>query len=170
MVLAFGIDYIVVDNTRTTDPARSAFTANTAILRGKPALTTESGGMGLSDEESIARVERGVAGVLRHLGMRATGPAPLDSPVWLRPGRVLRSGVTGIFFPAVERGQTVSQGALIGRTTDFHGRTLEEIRAPFDGQILYVVGTPPMTKGEPIAFITTRATEADFPRQAQGQA
>ena len=170
MVLAFGIDYIVVDNTRTSDPARSAFTANTAILRGKPALTTESGGMGLSDEESIARVERGVAGVLRHLGMRTTGPAPLDSPVWLRPGQVLRSGVTGIFFPAVERGQTVSQGALIGRTTDFHGRTLEEIRAPYDGQILYVVGTPPMSSGEPVAFITTRATEADFPRQTQERA
>ncbi len=170
MVLAFGIDYIIVDNTRTTDPSRSAFTANTAILRGKPALTTESGGMGLSDEESIARVERGVAGVLRHLGMRTTGPAPLESPVWLRPGQVLRSGATGIFFPAVERGQTVSQGALIGHITDFHGRALEEIRAPFDGQIVYVVGTPPMTKGEPVGFITTRATDADFPPRAHDQA
>ncbi len=170
MVLAFGIDYIIVDNTRTTDPSRSAFTANTAILRGKPALTAESGGMGLSDEESITRVERGVAGVLRHLGMRTTGPVPLESPVWLRPGQVLRSGATGIFFPAVERGQTVSQGTLIGHITDFHGRTLEEIRAPFDGQIIYVVGTPPMTKGEPVGFITTRATEADFPPRAREQA
>jgi predicted deacylase len=168
MVLAFGIDHIVVDNTRPSDPARSLFTANTAILRGKPAFTTESGGMGLSDEESVARVERGVAGVLRQLGMRATGPAPLEHPVWLRPGKVLRSGATGIFSPAVQKAQNVSQGALIGHTTDFHGNTIEEIRAPFDGQIIYVIGTPPTTKGEPIAFITTRATEADFPKKPEG--
>ena len=168
MVLAFGIDHIVIDNTRTNDPARSLFTANTAILRGKPAFTSESGGMGLSDEASIARVERGVAGVLRQLAMRATGPAPLEHPVWLRPGTVLKSGATGIFSPAVREAQSVSQGALIGHTTDFHGNTLEEIRAPFDGQIIYVIGTPPTTKGEPIAFITTRATEADFPKKADG--
>jgi hypothetical protein len=170
MVLAFGIDHIVVDNTRPSDPARSFFTANTAILRGKPAFTSESGGMGLSDEESVARVERGIAGVLRQLGMRTDGPAALEHPVWLRPGKVLRSGATGIFYPAVQKAQVVSQGALIGRTTDFHGNTLEEIRAPFDGQIIYVIGTPPTTKGEPIAFITARATEADFPRGPEGSA
>ena len=170
MVLAFGIDYIVVDNTRPTDPARSVFLANTAILRGKPAVTTESGGMGLSDEESIARVERGVAGVLRCLGMRATGPAPVEHPVWLRPGKHLRSGATGIFYPAIEKGQNVPQGGLVGRITDFHGTVLEEIRAPFDGHVLYVIGTPPTTKGEPIASITTRATDADVPRRAEGDA
>jgi predicted deacylase len=154
----------VVDGTRPTDPAKSSFTANTAIVRGKPGMTTESGGMGLSDEESIVRVERGVAGVLRHLGMRATGPAPVEHPVWIRPGKLLRSGATGIFYPAVQKSQTVSQGTLIGRITDFHGQVLEEIRAPFDGFVLYVIGTPPTTKGEPIASITTRATDADFPK------
>jgi predicted deacylase len=157
MVLAFGFDHIVIDNTRPTDPAKSFFTANTAIVRGKPAMTTESGDMGLSDEESITRVERGVEGVLRQLGMRATGPAPVDHPVWLGTGKGLRSGATGIFYAAVKKNQMVSEGALIGHITDFHGNTLEEIRAPFDGHIIYVVGTPPTTKGEPIAFITNRA-------------
>jgi hypothetical protein len=81
---------------------------------------------------------------------------------------VLRSGATGIFTPAVKQAQGVSEGALIGCTSDFHGNTVEEIRAPFDGQIIYVIGTPPTTKGEPIAFITTRATEADFPKRPDG--
>ena len=165
MVLAFGIDHILIDRARPTDPAKSLYTANTAILRGKPAFTTESGDMGLSDEESIARVERGIRGVLRQLAMQATGPAPVEHPVWLRSGTGLKSGATGIFHPAVQKGQTVSKGALIGHTTDFHGNTLEEVRAPFDGLVLYVIGTPPTTKGEPIAFITTRATEADFPKK-----
>ena len=54
---------------------------------------------------------------------------------------------------AVERGQTVTQGALIGRITDFHAKVVEEIRAPFGGQILYVIGTPPISKGEPVAMV-----------------
>jgi len=42
---------------------------------------------------------------------------------------------------------------VIGHITDFHGRTLETIRAPFAGEVLYVVGTPPITKGEPVGFV-----------------
>jgi predicted deacylase len=153
MALAFGLDHIVVDGSRPVDPAASLYLSNTAITRGKPALTTETGGMARVDEESIALVERGVAGLLRHLGMRTTGPAPVASPVWIATNEVLRAGNSGIFYPAVTHGATVAKGARIGRVTDFHGRTLEEIVAPFAGEILYVLGTPPITKGEPVAMI-----------------
>jgi hypothetical protein len=66
---------------------------------------------------------------------------------------VLRSSANGIFYAAVERGHTVAEGTLIGRVTDFHGKVLEEVRAPFAGEILYVIGTPPISKGEPIAYV-----------------
>ena len=77
----------------------------------------------------------------------------MAQPIWIQRSQVLRSGFTGIFQPAVERGHTVAEGTLIGRITDFHGRMLEEIRAPFAGEILYVIGTPPISKGEPVAFV-----------------
>ena len=85
--------------------------------------------------------------------MRTTGPAPVASPVWIATNEVLRAGNSGIFYPAVTHGTTIAKGARIGRITDFHGRTLEEIVAPFAGEILYVLGTPPITKGEPVAMI-----------------
>ena len=50
----------------------------------------------------------------------------------------------------------MTKGARLGRITDFHGKTIEEVLAPFDGHILYVVGTPPITKGEPVAMIGAR--------------
>jgi predicted deacylase len=153
MALAFGLDHIVVDRERPLDPAVSLYVSNTAITRGKPALTIESGGMAATDEESIARIERGIAGVMKQLGMRADGPSPIGDPILLERNEVLRSGATGIFYPSVEKGHTVAQGALIGRITDFHGRTVEEIRSPFAGEILYVLGTPPISKGEPVAFV-----------------
>ncbi|HEY7501440.1 MAG TPA: M14 family metallopeptidase [Vicinamibacterales bacterium] len=155
MALAFGFDHIIVDRERPVDAAASIYLSNTAITRGKPALTIESGGLARTDEESIAAIERGIAGVLKHLGMRSDGPAPVANPILLQRSEVVRSGGTGIFYPAVERGHTVAQGTLIGRVTDFHGRTIEEIRAPFAGEILYVIGTPAISKGEPIAYVAS---------------
>ena len=162
LALAFGMDHIVLDRERPTDPAASTFLSNTAITRGKPGLTIESGGMGQSDEASIVLVERGIAGVLKQLKMRAAGPEPVEHPIFIGRNTVLRSGATGIFYPAVERGQTVAEGTLIGRITDFYGKVLEEIRAPFAGEMLYVVGTPPTTKGEPLGSVAVPATEAEL--------
>jgi predicted deacylase len=97
--------------------------------------------------------------------MRADGPAPVAQPIWIERSEVLRSAGTGIFYPAVERGHTVAQGTLIGRVTDFHGTVVEEIRAPFAGEILYVIGTPAISKGEPVAYIgsTTGGPGTDKP-------
>jgi hypothetical protein len=157
LALAFGLDHIVIDTERPNDPAASVYLANTAMTRGKPALTAESGGWSRTDEESIAGVERGVAGVLRHLKMRAGGPDAVAHPVWLGRNEVLRSSFTGLLYPMVEPGQTVAEGTLIARVTDFHGKLLEEIRSPFAGEILYVVATPPVTRGEPVGFVAERA-------------
>jgi len=156
MALAFGLEHIVVDKERPTDPAASLYTSNTAITRGKPALTTETGGVAVVDEASIELVQRGVSGLMRHLGMRADGPAPVAKPVLFEKNEVLRAGATGIFYAEAEKGREVKKGARLGRITDFHGKTIEEVLAPFDGHILYVVTTPPITKGEPVAMIGAR--------------
>ena len=153
MALASGFDHVVIDRGRPTDPAASVYLSNTAILRGKPALTVESGFLATSDEASIARLEQAVAGWLKLLGMRPTGPDPVANPVWLERSEVLTSRHTGIWYPVVERGQTVAEGTIIGRVTDFFGKTLQEIRSPFAGEVLYVVGTPAMNEGEPVGFI-----------------
>jgi predicted deacylase len=165
LALAFGLDHIVLDGGRPTDPAASVYLENTALTRGKPAMTIESGAMGQSDEESIQRIERGVAGVLKHLEMRTFDPDPIQNPVYLGRNLVLTSGHTGVWHPLVERGHTVAAGALIGRITDFTGKTIEEVRAPFAGEMLYVVGTPPTSKGEPLGFVAAFAKPEEFPRK-----
>jgi predicted deacylase len=153
LALAFGLERIVVDRERPTDPRASVYLSNTAVLRGKPALTTETGGLARVDEASIALVERGVAGVLRHLGMREDGPPPVVAPVWIERHVVLRAGATGLLTALVEAGARVEADAPVARIADFHGRPLEEIRAPFAGEVLYVVATPPISTGEPVAMI-----------------
>ena len=155
MALAFGLEHIVVDRERPTDPAASMYTSNTAITRGKPALTTETGGIAIVDEPSIEMVQRGVAGLLKQLRMRTDGPLPVATPILFDRNEVVRAGQTGILYAEVEKGREVRKGARLARITDFHGKVLEEITAPFAGEILYVVGTPAMNKGEPVGFIGT---------------
>ncbi|MGQ0734742.1 MAG: M14 family metallopeptidase [Acidobacteriota bacterium] len=153
LALASGFEVIVIDRGRPTDPAASVYLSNTAILRGKPALTVESGYLGMTDEESIARIERAVAGWLLELGMAAGWPSPPGPRVWIERSEVVTSAATGLFTAHVERGHPVAEGTLIGRISDFHGLVIQDVRAPFAGIVLYVLGTPPIARGEPVAFI-----------------
>ena len=153
LVLAFGIDHIVVDRNRPTDPARSLYCSTTAITRGKPAATIESGYLGTTDSKCVAQLVAGVHGVLRELKMLDGGPAALTQAVYLDPAEVIASPETGILYPQVEPGQTVPAGAVLAYITDFFGKQIAEVRSPLDGVVLYIVATPPIVKGQPIGCV-----------------
>jgi uncharacterized protein len=151
LALAYGLDHIVIDHGRPKDPARSVFTSNTAILRGKPALTTESGGLGRTDEAAVANHERGALSLLAHLGIMDAPSARVERPVWIGRNEVLRAPATGVWQAVVEPMQTLAEGSLVGRLTDPFGQLLHEVRAPFASIVLYIVATPPVSEGEPLA-------------------
>ena len=153
MALAFGLDHIVIDTERTKDPANSVYTSNTAITRGKPSITTETGGMGRVDTNGADLAEAGVFNLMRHFGMLPGEPRRAEHVVWIDKNEVLRSPETGTFHARVEPGHTVAQGTLLGILTDFFGNPVMEFRAPFAGVVLYVVATPPVNKGEPVAMV-----------------
>ena len=79
---------------------------------------------------------------------------------WYDKTEVLRSPADGVWYPAVDKTQTVAAGALVGTLRDPFGATLAEVKAPFAGEMLYVVATPPVSKGEPLGFVAqVAATE-----------
>jgi hypothetical protein len=153
MELAFGLDHIVIDTDRPTDPNRSVYCSNTATTRGKPAITIESGGLGRIEEEAITRIERGVLSLLRLFKMIEGDPELVEHPLWIDRSEVLRSEVTGIFYPLVKKGDVVQKETLLGYITDFFGQRIAEVRAPLGGIVLYILGTPPVSAGEPLAFV-----------------
>jgi predicted deacylase len=153
MVLAFGLDHIVIDRSRPTDPKKTVYTSTTAIVRGKPSITVESGGMGLTDEASVAAQEAGAMSILAHLGIAEAPSIKVTNPVWYDKTEVLRASASGVWRPVVDKMHSVAKGALIGRILDPFGKVLEEVRAPFAGEMLYVVGTPPVSEGEPLGFV-----------------
>lgn len=153
MALAFGFDHIVMDSERPSDPANSLYCSTTATTRGKPAITIESGGLGGTDNESIARIVNGAMSVMRHLKIISGQPQMVAHPLFIDRSEVVRSAETGIFYPQVERGQSVVKGTPLGYVTDFFGKRLGTVRANFSGTVLYIVATPPVSKGEPLAMI-----------------
>jgi uncharacterized protein len=125
-------------------------------VRGKPALTTETGYLGMPEPEMVRLNVEGVFRLLRYLRMLPGEVRLVEAPIWLSPYEVLTSPETGVWHPAVERGTTVSRGTVVGYLTDFFGVRLAEVRAPLDGVVMYVVGTPAMSRGEPVAMVAAR--------------
>src|SRR5207249_3655124 len=123
MALAWGNDYIVIDTARPHDLRASVYTQNTAHLRGKPALTTEAGYLGVPAEDMVTRNVQGVFRLLRYLKMLPGEVELVRHPLWFDRSEVLRSPGTGIWYPLVERGHAVQKGAVIGVVTDFFGDT-----------------------------------------------
>jgi len=153
LVLAFGLSTIVVDNDRPRDPRASAYTSNTAMTRHKPAITIESGQLGSMTEEWIAPIESGVMNVLRHLRMIEGRATYVEHPRWIDRSEVLRSPATGVLWPKAKLGKVVKKGELLAVVNDFFGKPLAEVRAPFDGVLLYILGTPPINADDPVAFV-----------------
>jgi predicted deacylase len=150
MALAFGIPHIIIDETRPKILGDSKYLGDTALLLGKPAITTESGYLGKTDEESIHRNLEGILSVMRFFRMIEGAPKETPKPVWIDHYEVVYSGADGLFYPWVKMGHYVVKGQKVGQVTDFLGQVKEEVRAPFSGVLLYIINTPPTTKGEPL--------------------
>lgn len=153
MALAFGFEYIVIDDDRPADSSSSVYCSTTATTRGKPAITIESGALGQVDEKYITDVIRGVTNVMLLEGMISGDARPVQKPKWIDRSEVVRSPFTGMFRATVTRGESVTQGTVLGIFEDFFGEQLGDARAPFDGIVLYVVATPPINAGEPVGFV-----------------
>jgi predicted deacylase len=150
MALAFGIPHIIIDETRSRDLSDSKYLGNTAVLLGKPAITTESGYLGKTDEESIRRNIDGILGVMRLFRMIEGASRETAPPVWIDRYEVVYSGTDGLFYPSIKMGHYVVKGQMVGQVTDFLGNVKEEVCAPFSGILLYIINTPPTSKGEPL--------------------
>lgn len=153
MVLAFGLDHVIVSTDRPTDPATSRYLENTATTRGKASITAEAGHAGTVEAQDVDALVRGCLGVMRYFKMWPGAPATVLHPVWITSVLTVNSDAAGIFYPLVARGATVAKDAPIGYVTDFFGKKVFEARAPAAGEILYICSVPSMSKGGTIANI-----------------
>ncbi len=143
---AFGIELLVCSET-----PGSTFSA--ASRAGIPAILTEAGGQGIWTKEDVACHTAGLDRVLRYLDMRPGGAPPevactvLDQFAWLR------SEHDGFWYPAVPVGATVEKGQELGRVCDWEGRVLQRAIADVAGQVLFIVSSLAINRGDPLLAV-----------------
>jgi uncharacterized protein len=160
MVLAFGLDHIIIWNDRPTDPAASRYLDNTASLRGKPSIVVEAGHAGTVEADDVALLVNGTLSTMRYLKMIPGEPQFVEHPVWLEKTVEVVSDGPGIWYPLVQRGTYVAEGMKIGYVTDYFGKVILDVRAPAAGVILHVNAVPSLKKGDNIADIGVVAAKA----------
>src|SRR6266487_701752 len=113
MVLAFGLDHIIIWRDRPTDLGATRYLDNTSAARGKPSIVVEAGYAGIVDADDVALLVNGTISTMRALKMLSGDPRPIENPVWLdRIVDVLSDG-PGIWYPLVKRGTYVQEGMKI---------------------------------------------------------
>jgi predicted deacylase len=153
MVLAFGLDHIIISTDRPKDPQASRYLENTATTRGKPSITAEAGHAGTVETDDLNVLVTGCLNVMRYLKMIPGLPVMIEHPVWIEKVVTLAGEQTGIFYPVVKRGSYVEKDMRVGYVTDYVGKMIFEARAPVAGIVLYVCAVPSMTKGATVANI-----------------
>jgi predicted deacylase len=160
MVLAFGLDHIMIWRDRPTALSATRYLDNTSTARGKPSIVVEAGYAGTVEADDVALLVNGTLSTMRALKMLSGNPKPIENPVWLdRVVDVLSDG-PGIWYPLVKRGTYVQEGMKIGLVTDYFGKLIFEPRAPVSGVILHINAVPSLRKGDNIVDIGTVAVHA----------
>lgn len=153
MVLAFGLDHIIVWSDRPKDPNASRYLDNTANTRGKPAIAVEAGYSGTVETDDVHALVAGTFSVMRYLKMLPGSATMVEHPVWFGKIDTVTSEQPGIFYPLVHRGTYVESGMKIGYVTDYFGKIIFEAHAPAAGVVLYICGVPSMKKGDTVANV-----------------
>src|SRR5579864_7627988 len=114
MVLAFGLDHIIIWRERPTDISATRYLDNTASVRGKPSIVVEAGHAGTVETDDVALLVNGTLSTMRALKMIPGEPGPIENPVWLEKIIDVSSEIEGIFYPLVKRGTYVQEGMKLG--------------------------------------------------------
>ncbi len=145
LVMAFGLDHIIVTNVDPSAPNAGRSLSGQALVRGKTVLVAEAGRSGIVAQSDLTALVDGSLNVLGALHMLDRPTRPIAHPVWLDgAGARIAADSAGMFFASVERDVRVTKGQLLGYTTDFLGRRTGEIQSPIDGLVTFVRGVPSM--------------------------
>jgi len=160
MVLAFGLDHIIIWSERPTDPNATRYLDNTAAVRGKPSIVVEAGRAGTVETDDLNLLVNGTLSTMRALKMIPGEPHVIENPVWIQKLSDVLADGPGIWYPLVKRGTYVSVGMKLGTITDYFGKVIAEPRAPVTGVVLHVNAVPSLKKGDNIADLGVVAARA----------
>jgi uncharacterized protein len=144
---AYGLRYLLIGPSPGT-------TTTAAAALGIPAVLAEVGGQGRWPAEDVALHAAGLRRWLRAAGVLSDAPDEPDEPrhaTEILPNEAwMRATSTGYWHPAVEVGQRIANGTVVGEVRDAFGQVLEQPAAPIDGVVIFLVTSLAMNAGDPL--------------------
>ncbi len=135
---SFDVQYVDIRTDPKTIPPFARFLAE----RGTANVWAEIGKNGLPEPQYVDMQYRGCVNALRAAGMLPGAPERFSHRYLGQTHTVVTAKQSGIWYPAVELGQTVRKGQRLGELRDWFGNVLERYEAPFDGLVLYYWSSP----------------------------
>lgn len=127
-----------------------------ATMMGKSLLTFEGGESLRFDELAIQEGIRGILRLMKHFGMKKSGPHANES-ILLKNSWWSRAPHSGLFRSNIDPGQSIRKNQILGYITDPFGEFEHTIKARQSG---YVIGLNHMcvvSKGEALIHIGSEA-------------
>jgi predicted deacylase len=154
MVLAFGLDHIIIQRARATPaPGGPVTITRYAQTIGKPAIAVEAGHAGTVMPEDVDVLVEGSLNVMRHLKMLAGDVVPVVNPVWIANATVVTADRDGVFHAVVGPEAYVSKGARVGYITDYFGVKVADVNSPVAGVVIYIRSIPSLKPGDNLVDI-----------------
>ena len=107
-----------------------------AVQRGVPALLIERGGQGRWSQPEVDACKADVYALMGHLGILPGGEKNRVQQEIVEANYV-ESDADGFWYPLVAKNQDICMGEVLGRLESLTGELLQEVRAKFDGVVLY---------------------------------
>ena len=147
LAMAYGLRYLLVG------PLPGSTTTAAASL-GIPAVLGEVGGQGRWPREDVELHAAGFRRLLRAAEMVDDAPTtPGFETETLGQEAWMRATTTGYWHPAVNVGDRVAAGAIVGQVQDAFGAALERPAAPMEGVVIFLVSSLAMNAGDPLLAI-----------------
>lgn len=135
----FNVRYLDLRTEVTTIPSYARFLAEQGIAN----IWTEIGQNGLVDPVCTDLQYEGCRNALRAVGMLPGQPDVRVRHRYLgQRHHTVVAEQSGLWFPAIEAGQIVHEGDVLGELRDYFGDRLTRYYAPFDGIVLYYWTSP----------------------------
>jgi len=141
---AYGLRYLLIGPSPGT-------TTTAAAALGVPAVLAEVGGQGRWPSEDVALHAAGLRRLLQAAGAIDDAPTePHFETETLRTEAWMRATTTGYWHAAVEVGDRIERGTVVGEVRDAFGAVLEAPIAPVDGVVIFLVTSLAMNAGDPL--------------------
>jgi predicted deacylase len=140
VALALDMPFFCRRAAPATLPTRDGTLCQIAGSNGIPAALAESGSHGVLDPACVATHLKGLKNVLSYLEMiDEPQVVEVEQPTLLHRFVGVSASVSGLWYPAVKKGETIHKGQTLGVIRDFFGIELELVISEENAIVLGVM-------------------------------